>query len=191
MQPLRTFAAHQRPQGGRATPPGEELVSGGSGLFQLRSPDSQTLSPPSGQYNFVRVQGLTRNQTTTVLSSRAPHAALAGGRPVLYAGTAAIDAGKLQWWSNYSGTYQPLAEFNRQAALPPDKFVPWQKLQMGGMGMQRGMLRDHRQAGAPKVAEKAERKTGEPAKEEAAPHAGAADRSTAATTTDTAKKAPS
>lgn len=141
---MRAFAAHQRPQDNRETPSGDELVGGGNGLFQLRRHDNQVLTRPSGVYNFVRVQGATRNQTATVLSARAPHASLAGGQPVLYAGTAAFDGGQLQWWSNYSGTYQPQAEFHRQAALPDDKFVPWQRLQMGGIGLQRGMLTDHR-----------------------------------------------
>lgn len=154
-QPACTFAAHQRPQvpgrlpPGRAAPAGDELVSAAAGHFQLRSPERNVLTSPSGVYNFVRVQGATRNQTSTVLSSRAPHAALAAGRPVLYAGTAAFESGELRWWSNYSGTYQPQAEFNRQAALPGDKFVPWQKLQLGGVGLQRGMLSDNRRATAP------------------------------------------
>lgn len=148
-QPMRAFAAHQRPAGHRDRSAGDELVGGADGLFQLRRHDNQVLTRPSGVYNFVRVQGTTRNQAATMLSARAPHASLAGGRPVLYAGTAAFDGGKLQWWSNYSGTYQPQAEFHRQAALPNDKFVPWQRLQMGGIGLQRGMLADHRGAGLP------------------------------------------
>ena len=162
-QPMRAFASHQRPQGQRQTPGGDELVGGNDGLFQLRGHDTQVLSRPSGVYNFVRVQGATRNQAATMLSARAPHASLAGGRPVLYAGTAAFDGGKLQWWSNYSGTYQPQAEFHRQAALPDDKFVPWQRLQMGGIGLQRGMLTDHRGTELPTT------KAGTPAAKAAVP----------------------
>lgn len=154
---MRAFAAHQRPQGSRETPAGDELVGGADGLFQLRGHGNQVLSRPSGVYNFVRVQGATRNQAATVMSARAPHASLAAGRPVLYAGTAAFDAGKLQWWSNYSGTYQPQAEFHRQAALPGDKFVPWQRLQLGGVGLQRGMLSDHRRTGLPARGEEKDR----------------------------------
>ena len=149
VQPARAFAAHQRPEISRKAAPGDELVALGDGRFQLRSQERHVLSKPSGSYNFVRVQGLTRNQGTTMLSAQAPHAALAAGRPVLYAGTATFRAGTLEWWSNYSGTYQPLAEFSRQAALPPDRFVPWQKLQLGGLGMQRGMLHDRRRAETP------------------------------------------
>ncbi len=136
----------------------DELVGGGGGLFQARDPDRNVLSRPSGVYNFVRVEGRTRNQAAIYISARAPHATLAQGRPVLYAGTAAFEGGHLNWWSNYSGTYQPIAEFNRQAALPTDKFVPWQKLQMGGIGLQRGMLSDHRATMTPEKREKPEKK---------------------------------
>lgn len=150
VQPLRAFAAvpHTAVPPRRA-PAGDELLSLPGGGFQLRLHDRQVMARPNGTYNFVRVQGLTRNQTTTVLSPRAAHAALAAGRPVLYAGTAAFADGQLDWWSNYSGTYQPQAEFNRQAGLPADKFIPWQKLQMGGLGLQRGMLGERRAALAP------------------------------------------
>lgn len=157
-QPMRAFTPHQNNVSAntrRPSTPGDELVAMSGGGFQLRGHERQVLSAPSGTYNFVRVQGLTRNQTATVLSAKAPHAALADGRPVLYAGTAAFESGKLQWWSNYSGTYQPQAELNRQAGLPSDKFVPWQKLQLGGLGMQRTMLSDHRGALAPKTPEPA------------------------------------
>lgn len=169
---MRAFAAHQRPQSVRETQAGDELVGAGNGLFQLRRHDNQVLTRPSGVYNFVRVQGATRNQTATMLSARAPHASLAGGRPVLYAGTAAFDGGQLQWWSNYSGTYQPQAEFHRQAALPDDKFVPWQRLQLGGVGLQRGMLTDHRSVDLPALRgdkpEKDKGKTPEPVRPVAA-----------------------
>ena len=53
----------------------------------------------------------------------------------------------MAWWSNYSGTYQPIAAFRAQAGLPEDKFVPWQKLQMGGVAMQRGTFSERRAPG--------------------------------------------
>lgn len=148
VQAMKAFSATQRPGMNRRHSAGDELVSG-SGAFQLRSHDKQVMSRPSGVYNFVRVQGMTRNQAATYMGAKSPHAALAAGRPVLYAGTAAFDGGDLKWWSNYSGTYQPQAAFSRQAALPEDKFVPWQKLQLGGVGLQRGMLADKRTVTAP------------------------------------------
>ena len=46
-----------------------------------------------------------------------------------------------------------------QAALPRDRFVPWQKLQLGGQGMQRGMLSDQRRSQAPEQQAPAKRKT--------------------------------
>lgn len=149
VQPMRAFDAVQRPRMDRPAPAGDELVGCTGGLFQLRRHDNPVLTRPSGVYNFVRVQGATRNRAATFMSAGAPHASLAAGRPVLYAGTAAFDGGNLQWWSNYSGTYQPQAAFCRQAALPEDKFVPWQQLQMGGIGLQRGMQTDRRRIEPP------------------------------------------
>jgi hypothetical protein len=70
---------------------------------------------------------------------------------VIYAGTAKLDSGRLEWWSNYSGTYQPIAEFRAQAKLPVDKFMPWQKLQMGGASMQRGTFTDRTAKAAPEA----------------------------------------
>jgi len=134
-----TFAATKRVTG-KAQGSAEELLSQPDGSYRVRSADRNTLAPPNGVYNFVRIQGATRNEANLYVSPRMPHAHLAGGRPVLYAGTAKLDAGKLDWWSNYSGTYQPVAEFRAQAKLPVDKFVTWQKLQMQGVGLQRGML---------------------------------------------------
>ncbi len=143
-----TFAATKKVVGRR---PGEasELVSLPDGSFRLRSLDRGTLAPPNGVFNFVRVHGQTRNDAHLYASSQLPHAALAQGKPVIYAGTAKLDSGRLEWWSNYSGTYQPIAEFRGQAKLPVDKFMPWQKLQMGGASMQRGSFIDRTAKAAP------------------------------------------
>ena len=134
------FTPHGR--GLRPLPPpravAEELVPAPGGGFQVRSAQRHTLSPPSGTFNFVRVHGETPRVRPVLVSSRLAHAQLAGGRPVLYAGTARFERGEMAWWSNYSGTYQPIAAFRAQAGLPEDKFVPWQKLQLGGVAMQRG-----------------------------------------------------
>jgi hypothetical protein len=126
-----------------------ELVSLPDGSFRLRSIEHGTMAPPSGVFNFVRVHGTTRNDAHLYASSQLPHAALAQGKPVIYAGTAKLDLGRLEWWSNYSGTYQPIAEFRGQAKLPVDKFMPWQKLQMGGASMQRGTFTDRTAKAAP------------------------------------------
>ena len=140
------FAAHARVQ--RAPPPprvvGEELVAQPGGSFRARSAERHTLSPPSGTFNFVRVRGDTPRNRPVLISAKLAHAQLADGRPVIYAGTANFARGEMAWWSNYSGTYQPIAAFRAQAGLPEDKFVPWQKLQMGGTAMQRGTFTERR-----------------------------------------------
>ena len=141
------FAPHARAL--RPVPPlgvAEELVPQPGGAFQVRSAQRHTLSPPSGTFNFVRVQGETPRARQVLVSAKLPHAQLAGGRPVIYAGTARFDRGEMVWWSNYSGTYQPIAAFRAQAGLPEDKFMPWQRLQMGGVAMQRGTFTERRSA---------------------------------------------
>lgn len=112
----------------------------------MRSAERHTLSPPSGTFNFVRVRGDTPRNRPVLISAKLAHAQLAAGRPVIYAGTANFERGEMAWWSNYSGTYQPIAAFRAQAGLPEDKFVPWQKLQMGGTAMQRGTFTERRAA---------------------------------------------
>jgi hypothetical protein len=150
-----TFAATKRVTG-RPQGSAEELVSQPDGTFRVRDPERGTLAQPNGVYNFVRVRGARRDDASLYVSPRMPHAHLAAGRPVLYAGTARLESGKLDWWSNFSGTYQPIAEFRSQASLPVDKFVTWQRLQLSGVGMQRAMLGEKRAQAAPsaKTAEK-------------------------------------
>ena len=137
-----------RDRGRRAPAPpraaAEELVARPGGGFQVRSAQRHTLSPPSGTFNFVRVHGEAPQARPVLVSSGLAHAQLAAGRPVVYAGTARFERGEMAWWSNYSGTYQPIAAFRAQAGLPEDKFVPWQKLQMGGTAMQRGTFTERR-----------------------------------------------
>jgi hypothetical protein len=145
------FAAHARVRH-PAPPPravAEELVSRPDGGFQVRSAERHTFSPPTGTFNFVRVHGDTPRSRPLLVSAKLAHAQIASGRPVVYAGTARFESGEMAWWSNYSGTYQPIAAFRAQAGLPEDKFVPWQKLQMGGTAMQRGVFSERRGAGPP------------------------------------------
>jgi hypothetical protein len=143
------FAPHARilraPSPPRAV--AEELVPRPGGGFQVRSAERHTTSPPTGTFNFVRVHGDTPRSRPLLVSARLAHAQMAGGRPVVYAGTARFDRGEMAWWSNFSGTYQPIAAFRAQAGLPEDKFVAWQKLQMGGTAMQRGVFTERRAAG--------------------------------------------
>ncbi len=122
----------------------DELMPGPGGSFQMRSTQRRTLAAPDGTFNFVRVQSDTPRGRSLLISARLPHSHIAAGRPVVYAGTARFERGEIAWWSNYSGTYQPIAAFRAQAGLPDDKFVPWQNLQMGGIAMQRGMFIERR-----------------------------------------------
>jgi hypothetical protein len=142
------FAPHARVL--RASPPpravAEELVPRPGGGFQVRAAERRTMWPPTGTFNFVRVHGDTPRSRPLLVSAKLAHAQMAGGRPVVYAGTARFERGEMAWWSNFSGTYQPIAAFRAQAGLPDDKFVPWQKLQMGGTAMQRGVFSERRAA---------------------------------------------
>lgn len=167
VQMLKTFEAlRPGPSGGQQTATaGDPLVRATADMFQVRDSGRGVMVRPNGTYNFVRVTGETQAKAETLVSSKVGHAAIAAGRPVLYAGTARFDNGALEWWSNYSGTYQPMAAFKGQAGLPVERFQPWQKLQMGGVGMQRGTFLDRRDPSAPTAPEKA----AAPAKPAAAP----------------------
>jgi hypothetical protein len=168
VQPQATFGALRAGKPERASA-GDELMRVQADQFLLKTAERGLHVKPNGTYNFVRVQGGTRNDAHTYVSSRSGHAGLAGGKPVLYAGTVRFDSGRIDWWSNYSGTYQPIAAFRQQAQLPDDNFVPWQKLQMGGVGLQRGMFNDRRASTAP--TKPTAPTPGAPAKEEAKPAA--------------------
>ncbi len=132
-------------------PPGDELIRVQGETFLLKTAARGLHVKPDGLYNFVRTAGDRPSDKRTVLSPRSSHAGLADGRPVLYAGTIRFDSGRLDWWSNYSGTYQPMAAFRQQAGLPDDRFVPWQRLQMGGIGLQRTMLAENRPSARPET----------------------------------------
>lgn len=154
----------------RRAPPGDELVALSSDTFGARNAERGLVTRPDGTYNFVRTQGLRRMDQRTLISAKAGHAQLSQGKPVIYAGTMRFKGGTLDWWSNYSGHYQPVAAFHSQAQLPDDKFIPWQRLQLGGTAMQRGMFRDRRPGGQPAAAAEPEEKT----KRETAPAPSAA-----------------
>jgi hypothetical protein len=156
MQPERDEAMPPRPSAtngsarpGRTGPPPYELVERPRDGWRLNGPDGRSAGPPNGSYNFVRVHGETPGAGRVFVSAKLAHADLAQGRPVVYAGTAAFERGALRWWSNHSGTYQPIAAFRDRARLPEDKFVPWQRLQADGMAQQRAMLRESRPAAPP------------------------------------------
>lgn len=72
---------------------------------------------PNARFTFVK---LTSGET--LMHQRFRHPVLAEGHPVLYAGEANFDNGRLQWWSNGSGNYRPDPDHAAQAGLPVDQF---------------------------------------------------------------------
>ena len=94
--------------------------------YRLRKADSHGVYVPNQQYNFVRtVEG------QMLLHNRYRHPSIAEGRQVLYAGEVHFNNGKLEWWSNGSGHYQPDSEDAQQAALPMDHFYTYQQVIKG------------------------------------------------------------
>jgi hypothetical protein len=94
--------------------------------YRLRKADSHGVYVPNQQYNFVRtVEG------QMLLHNRYRHPSIAEGRQVLYAGEVHFNNGKLEWWSNGSGHYQPDSEDAQQAALPMDNFYTYQQVIKG------------------------------------------------------------
>ncbi len=147
---MNSLAQNWRP--GRAAPAGFEVEARRSGEFGLAGGGDRRGAAPDGAYNFVRVQGGAPNRSRLLISAGLAHADLAAGAPVVYAGTVRFERGRVAWWSNYSGTYQPIAAFRERAKLPEDRFVPWQNLQLGGLAQQRTLQRDHRPLAAPELA---------------------------------------
>jgi hypothetical protein len=94
--------------------------------YRLRKTDSHGVYVPNQQYNFVRT-----GDGATLLHSRYRHPSIAEGRHVLYAGEAFFNNGKLEWWSNGSGHYQPDADDAAQAALPLSNFFTYQQIIKG------------------------------------------------------------
>jgi len=152
VQPQASFGALRAAKAVRGGP-GDELMPAPGDGFLLKTAARGLHVKPDGTYNFVRVNGGKPNDAHTLVSPRSNHAGLADGRPVLYAGTARFESGRLEWWSNYSGTYQPAAAFRQQAGLPDDRFVPWQRLAMGGVGLQRTMLGERRASTRPEASQ--------------------------------------
>jgi hypothetical protein len=94
--------------------------------YRLRKTQSHGVYVPNQLYNFVRT-----SEGQTLLHNRYRHPSIAEGRQVLYAGEAYFNNGKLEWWSNGSGHYQPDSEDAQQAALPMDQFYSYQQVIKG------------------------------------------------------------
>jgi hypothetical protein len=67
----------------------------------------------------------------TLMHQRYRHPALSEGKPVLYAGEAYFNNGRLEWWSNGSGNYRPDPDHAAQAGLPMDQFYPYDQILKG------------------------------------------------------------
>ena len=94
--------------------------------YRLHRVDSHGVNVPNQQYNFVRT-----SEGQMLLHSRYRHPSIAEGKQVLYAGEIFFNNGKLQWWSNGSGHYQPDIDDAEQANLPMDYFFSYQQIIKG------------------------------------------------------------
>ena len=97
-----------------------------AGQYRLHRIHSHGVNVPNQQYNFVRTR-----EGEMLLHNRYRHPSIAEGKQVLYAGEIFFNNGKLQWWSNGSGHYQPNAEDAEQASLPMDQFFSYQQIIKG------------------------------------------------------------
>lgn len=104
-------------------------------IFRLRSfADNYRMSRgkehgqyvPNSRYIFV-----TMMNGEMLMHPRYRHPALAGGKPVLYAGEASFNNGLLEWWSNGSGNYRPDAGHAAQASLPMEHFYVYDDILKG------------------------------------------------------------
>jgi hypothetical protein len=101
--------------------------------YRLHRLNSHSVNVPNMKYNFVRTR-----EGHTLLHNRYRHPSLAEGQQVLYAGEAFFNNGKLEWWSNGSGHYQPDADGAEQANLPMDYFYSYQQIIKGEHIRKRG-----------------------------------------------------
>jgi len=81
---------------------------------------------PNAKFTFVK---LTSGEM--LVHQRFRHPVLAEGRPVLYAGEAHFNNGRLEWWSNGSGNYRPDADHAAQAGLPTSQFFTHDQILKG------------------------------------------------------------
>jgi hypothetical protein len=102
--------------------------------YRLHKVNSHGVNVPNQQYNFVRTR-----EGDMLLHARYRHPSIAQGKQVLYAGEIFFDNGKLQWWSNGSGHYQPDSDNAAQANLPMDYFYPYQQIIKGEHTRKKGM----------------------------------------------------
>jgi hypothetical protein len=101
-------------------------LSSFSDQYRMRRGKEHGQYVPNARFTFVK---LTTGET--LMHQRFRHPALAEGRPVLYAGEANFNNGRLQWWSNGSGNYRPDPDHAAQAGLPMDNFFTYEQVLKG------------------------------------------------------------
>lgn len=109
--------------------PGEFLhlqIGFDESYYRIRRGGDHGLLVPNTKYIFVRTM-----DGEMVMHQRHRHPVLAQGKPVLYAGEAYFNNGKLDWWSNGSGNYRPDSEHAEQAALPMERFFTYEQVLKG------------------------------------------------------------
>jgi len=94
--------------------------------YRIRRGGDHGLLVPNTKYIFVRTM-----EGEMVMHPRYRHPVLAQGKPVLYAGEAYFNNGKLDWWSNGSGNYRPDSEHAEQASLPMERFFTYEQVLKG------------------------------------------------------------
>lgn len=101
--------------------------------YRLHRVGTHSVNVPNMKYNFVRTR-----EGQTLLHNRYRHPSLAEGQQVLYAGEVFFNNGRLEWWSNGSGHYQPDADGAEQANLPMDCFYSYQQIIKGEHARRKG-----------------------------------------------------
>lgn len=94
--------------------------------YRMRRGSDHGALVPNTKFIFVRTM-----DGETVMHQRYRHPVLAQGRPVLYAGEAYFNNGRLDWWSNGSGNYRPDADHAEQAQLPMERFFTYEDVLKG------------------------------------------------------------
>jgi hypothetical protein len=94
--------------------------------FRMRRGSDHGVLVPNSKYIFVQTM-----DGETVMHQRYRHPVLAQGKPVLYAGEAYFNNGRLDWWSNGSGNYRPDSDHAEQAGLPMEKFFTYEQVLKG------------------------------------------------------------
>jgi hypothetical protein len=94
--------------------------------YRISRPAAPGQTLPNARYVFI-----TDTAGAIHMHPRYRHPVLAEGRLVAYAGEAAFRHGRLEWWSNASGHYQPDAEHAVQAGLPMESFYTHEQVRAG------------------------------------------------------------